>query len=175
VLAGYHAVLAARVIRHDVLVRMAAVSSVPVVNLLSDHSHPTQALADVLTMRQTIGPLGRRAVAWLGDYGNVARSLAEASALLACTSAWAAPRVQARRRQLERVPPRAAAVLAFDRPEEAVVGADAVHTGVDVDGPGRPSGGSDSGVRGWTVTERSWRRRAVRLFFTACPCTGARR
>ena len=49
VMSGYHAVLAARVFEHDKVRRMAAVSTVPVVNMLSDVSHPLQGLADVLT------------------------------------------------------------------------------------------------------------------------------
>src|SRR3954451_12534924 len=52
VMAGYHAVLAARVFDHQVVERMAAVSTVPIVNMLSDQAHPLQALADVLTMQQ---------------------------------------------------------------------------------------------------------------------------
>jgi len=43
VMAGYHAFLGARVFQHDVVQRMAAVSSVPVVNMLSDIAHPLQA------------------------------------------------------------------------------------------------------------------------------------
>src|SRR5262245_46434581 len=48
ILQGYHRILAARVFDHGVLVRMAAVADVPVVNMLSDHAHPLQALADAL-------------------------------------------------------------------------------------------------------------------------------
>ena len=156
VMAGYHAVLAARVIRHDVLVRMAAVSTVPVVNLLSDHSHPMQALADVLTMRQAIGPLGRRTVAWLGDYNNVARSLAEAGAMLGmhirlgCPDGYGPDEAE-----LERVRHLGAAtVLLFDRPEEAVVGADAVHTDVWTSmGQEAEREERAAAFAGWTVTE----------------------
>src|SRR5262245_16404908 len=46
ILQGYHAVIAARVFDHDVLVRMTRVADVPLINLLSDRSHPLQALAD---------------------------------------------------------------------------------------------------------------------------------
>ena len=46
IMSGYHAVLAARVFEHSVVERLAAAASVPVVNMLSDHSHPLQALAD---------------------------------------------------------------------------------------------------------------------------------
>jgi len=132
VMAGYHSVLAARVMHHDVLERMAAASSVPVVNLLSDRSHPMQALADVLTMRQTIGPLARRTVAWLGDYNNVARSLGEACSMLGMHVRFGCPRGYAPdETEMERLQHLGAAtVVAFHRPEEAVVGADAVHTDV---------------------------------------------
>ncbi|MEO6123370.1 MAG: ornithine carbamoyltransferase [Ilumatobacteraceae bacterium] len=82
IMAGYHAVLAARVFEHSVVARMAAVSSVPVVNMLSDHSHPLQALADVLTMTEEFGDLEGRTIAYVGDFNNVALSLAQACVML---------------------------------------------------------------------------------------------
>ena len=75
-LVGYHAVIAARVFAHSVIERMASVSSVPIVNLLSDDSHPIQVLADLLTMRQCLGRVDGLTVAFIGDANNVARSLA---------------------------------------------------------------------------------------------------
>ncbi|NDC91691.1 MAG: ornithine carbamoyltransferase, partial [Acidimicrobiia bacterium] len=81
IMAGYHHVIAARVFAHSVLQRMAKVSSVPIINMLSEQSHPLQAIADVLTMRQELGDLAKKTVAWIGDYNNVARSLLEACAL----------------------------------------------------------------------------------------------
>jgi ornithine carbamoyltransferase len=82
IMSGYHGVLAARVFDHTVVERFAAASAVPVVNMLSDHSHPLQGLADTLTMSQVLGPLAGHTVAYVGDYNNVARSLAEASVML---------------------------------------------------------------------------------------------
>jgi len=82
VMSGYHAMFTARVFDHSVLHRMAAVSSVPVVNMLSDFAHPLQAVADVLTMQQNIGELAGKTVTYVGDFNNVARSLCEATALL---------------------------------------------------------------------------------------------
>ena len=82
VMAGYHGLLAARVFDHGVVERMAAVGAVPIVNMLSDRSHPLQALADVLTMQQIHGRLAGHTIAYVGDYNNVARSLAEACVLL---------------------------------------------------------------------------------------------
>jgi ornithine carbamoyltransferase len=85
-LACYHRVLCARVFDHAVLVRMAAALErsgfdVPVVNLLCDSAHPCQAVADALTMREALGPLGGRTLAYIGDANNMSRSLAKAGLL----------------------------------------------------------------------------------------------
>jgi ornithine carbamoyltransferase len=130
VMAGYHAVLAARVFSHAVVVRMAAVSPVPVVNMLSDRSHPLQALADVLTMLQVHGDLTDRTVAWVGDYNNVARSLAEACVLLgAHVSLACPPGFAADDTELERLAGLGTGgVRQTHRPSDAVAGATAVHT-----------------------------------------------
>ena len=54
-------VIAARVFDHETLVEMAGVVEIPVVNLLSDRAHPTQAVADFLTLQELLGDLeGRR-------------------------------------------------------------------------------------------------------------------
>lgn len=96
-LSQFHGVIAARVFDHQVLERMAAVSPVPVVNLLSDRSHPLQALADLLTIEAEFGSFDGRTVTWVGDYSNVARSLGLASALVgmgvrfACPDGYAPP------------------------------------------------------------------------------------
>lgn len=57
ILAGYHAMIAARVFDHTVLERMASLNDVPIINMLSDKSHPLQSVADVLTMREEFGSL----------------------------------------------------------------------------------------------------------------------
>lgn len=133
VLAGYHAVLAARVLDHRSLVRMAAVSDVPVVNLLSDVSHPLQAVADVLTMRQVHGDLSGRTVAYVGDYCNVARSLAEACLLLGADVSLGCPEEfgpgSAELDRLAAIGSAAGAAVRWSAdPAVAVAGAVAVHT-----------------------------------------------
>ena len=57
VLTGYHGMIAARVFAHEIVERLAAAADVPVVNMLSDWSHPLQAVADALTMQQHLGDL----------------------------------------------------------------------------------------------------------------------
>jgi len=132
ILAGYHSLLAARVFAHSTVQRMAAASEIPVVNLLSDHAHPMQALADVLTMRQLLGPLGGRIVVWVGDYNNVARSLAEASVMLGAHVRIGCPDdygpSEAELERLGALGP--GDVSAHHHPAEAVKDAEAVHTDV---------------------------------------------
>jgi ornithine carbamoyltransferase len=130
-LACYHAVVCARVFEHAVLERMAAVSAVPVVNLLSDDAHPMQALADLLTLHQEFGSLVGRSIAFVGDANNVFRSLALACARagaevrLACPPDYAPDPVTLDRLRLAGVEPRIS-----HRAEEAVTRADAVYTDV---------------------------------------------
>ena len=108
---------------------MAAVADVPIVNMLSDHSHPLQAFADALTMEQVLGSLAGKTVAWVGDYNNVARSLGEISALLGAHLRFACPvGYSADLAELERLELLGAAgVTMTHRPAEAVAGAHAVH------------------------------------------------
>jgi ornithine carbamoyltransferase len=113
------AVIGARVFEHAKLVRMAGAASVPVVNLLSDDAHPLQALADLLTMRQRLGALEGRSLAYVGDGNNVCRSLMAAAALAGVDMRVATPPGYE--------PPGGSA---GHDPAEAVAGADAVYTDV---------------------------------------------
>jgi ornithine carbamoyltransferase len=130
IMEGFHALIAARVYDHDTVARLASVAEVPVVNMLSDHSHPLQAFADALTMRQNLGTLDDKTVAYVGDYNNVARSLAEISARLGMHIRLACPQgFEASDAEIERILLLgAASVEQGSRPIEMVVGADAVHT-----------------------------------------------
>ena len=92
VLSGMVDGIAARVFEHEKLLRLAEHSAVPVLNALSDHSHPCQAVADVLTMQDEFGcDLRGRTLAFIGDGNNVARSLARAAAMLGMRFVLASP------------------------------------------------------------------------------------
>ena len=130
-LACYHAAVGARVFAHGTLERLAAVSAVPVVNLLSDVSHPLQALADLLTLRQHWGALSGRGLAWVGDFSNVARSLTLGAALSGVQVTVAAPAGYGpTEADTDRVAALGGHLAVSDRPREAVAGADAVATDV---------------------------------------------
>jgi ornithine carbamoyltransferase len=68
--------LVLRVYQHATLDGLAKASSIPIINGLSDWSHPCQGLADLLTVRELFGTEQGRTVAFVGDGNNVARSLA---------------------------------------------------------------------------------------------------
>ena len=171
IMSGYHALLCARVFAHSVVERLAASASVPVINMLSDLSHPLQGLADVLTMRQELGDLRGRTVAWVGDWNNVALSLAEASAYLGMHVRIAAPKgYQATQKELDRIGSLGAADVAqFESPDECVAGADVVHTDVWTS-----MGQESENVRrmeafaGYTVTELMMSKAAAGALFMHC-------
>lgn len=72
-----------RTFAHSNLTQMAAAVGIPVVNALSDHEHPCQAVADLLTMQQSFGEdLTGRRLTYVGDGNNVAHSLLLAGALV---------------------------------------------------------------------------------------------
>jgi ornithine carbamoyltransferase len=77
VLSGMVHGIAARVFEHQSLIELAQHGSVPIINMLSDYSHPCQALADAMTLMDEFGrDLSGRTLAFIGDGNNVARSLA---------------------------------------------------------------------------------------------------
>jgi ornithine carbamoyltransferase len=82
VLSGYVQAIMARVFEHAHVLELAKWSSVPVVNGLSDFSHPCQAMADALTIQEKFGKIKGLNIAYVGDGNNVAVSLMHISAKL---------------------------------------------------------------------------------------------
>lgn len=81
VLSRYLHALVVRTFGQDRLERLAAAGSIPIINALSDSEHPCQALADLLTLQEHLGPLEKQILAYVGDGNNVAHSLLYAGAL----------------------------------------------------------------------------------------------
>ncbi len=140
VLSRYVDAIMIRTDHHAKLLELAEAATVPVINGLTDRSHPCQIMADVMTFEAHRGPIRDHTLAWTGDGNNVATSWIHAAQRfdfklrLACPPdlapdaqvlAWAAER-QAR-------------VQLFETPQEAVTGAEAVMTDVWVSmGDGEP-------------------------------------
>ena len=82
VLSRWVDVIAARVFKHETVAGLAEHGTIPVINALSDREHPIQALADLLTLREKVGPLGNDIkLAYVGDGNNVLHALLIACAL----------------------------------------------------------------------------------------------
>ena len=91
VLSGYVDGIMARTFAHDTAVKLAEFASVPVINALTDYSHPCQAMADVLTIKEHLGELKGLKIAFIGDGNNVARSLSFLCGKLAMKITIASP------------------------------------------------------------------------------------
>jgi ornithine carbamoyltransferase len=81
----------ARTFEHNTVTDLAKYSTVPVINALTDWSHPCQAMADVLTIREHREDMEGTKIAFIGDGNNVARSLAFACAKLGMKMVVASP------------------------------------------------------------------------------------
>ena len=97
VLSRYVDAITIRCFSHDMLLSLAEHATVPVVNALTERSHPCQIMADLQTMIERHGPLDGQIVTWIGDGNNVAASWIEAAARfnfqlrIACPEGYAPP------------------------------------------------------------------------------------
>jgi ornithine carbamoyltransferase len=82
----------ARTFEHQKVTDLARWSKVPVINGLTDYSHPCQAMADLMTLHERFGKLEGKTMAFIGDGNNVARSLAMACGKFAMSFILAAPK-----------------------------------------------------------------------------------
>jgi ornithine carbamoyltransferase len=117
-----------RTFAHEICVELAAESTVPVINGLTDLLHPCQLLADLLTLRERFGDLAGLRIAYVGDGFNLAQSWIEAAALahfdlrLACPAGY-----EPRPEFVQRMRQEKLGVLTRDA-VEAVRGADVIYT-----------------------------------------------
>ncbi|MGW5415450.1 ornithine carbamoyltransferase [Actinomadura geliboluensis] len=91
VMGSYSAAIVIRTYADADVTDLAAAAPIPVVNALTDGHHPLQAIADLLTVQEHFGQLRDHRIAYVGDGGNVARSLMEAAALAGMDIAVATP------------------------------------------------------------------------------------
>jgi ornithine carbamoyltransferase len=126
VLSGYCDAIMLRTDDHAKLEEMAQYATIPVINGLTDDSHPCQIMADLLTILEAGKPLPGLKVAWLGDGNNVLASIAEAAGLMQFDLVAACPQgFQPEEEAIVRASGRARVV---SDPAEAMAGADVVIT-----------------------------------------------
>jgi ornithine carbamoyltransferase len=120
-----------RTYAHADVEMLAKFASVPIINGLTDLSHPCQVLADILTVRQHLGDYRGKRVAWIGDGNNMANSWIEAAAHLGFSLRLACPEgYEPEQHFLDFASAANADVTVVRDPAEAVDGADVVTTDV---------------------------------------------
>ena len=133
VLSEYVDVVVVRANRHQTAVELAEHCTCSVINGLTDFGHPCQALADLYTIRELVGRLEGRTLAWVGDANNVARSLALGCGKLGMRMVMATPeKYQFEPPSLEWIEPKAPELdlTVTTDPAEAVCDAVAIYTDV---------------------------------------------
>ncbi len=129
VLSRYVDAIMLRTTREEKLHELADHASVPVINGLTDRTHPCQLMADVMTFEQHRGPIAGKVVAWAGDGNNMATSWLHAAARFGFTLRLACPKeLGPPRRVVEWARKEGGDVLITDEIEAAVRGADCVVT-----------------------------------------------
>lgn len=135
VLSAYVHAIVVRTFLHSAVEELARHATVPVINGLTDHHHPCQALADVFTIAEQFGSPAGRTLAYVGDGNNVAHSLIQAAAKVGMRLRVATPPgyepdaavVEGARRDAVRT---GAHLVVTHDPEEAATGADVLYTDV---------------------------------------------
>jgi ornithine carbamoyltransferase len=120
-----------RTFEHTRLLELARESRVPVLNALTDQSHPMQLLADLQVVRRAKKRLKDLSYTWIGDGNNMANSWIEAAGLLGLQLTLACPRgYEPDERELERARKRGARLRLVQDAKQAAVGADVLSTDV---------------------------------------------
>jgi ornithine carbamoyltransferase len=135
VLSRYLDAIMIRTFAQDDVEELARHATIPVINGLTDASHPCQALADVMTIRERLGRLEGVTVAYLGDGNNVCASLMVAAAKLGANFRAATPKGYEPSAEAVEIARRTAAetgatIVLLDDPRQAASGADVLYTDV---------------------------------------------
>jgi ornithine carbamoyltransferase len=131
VLSRYVDAIMIRTDRHAKLLELAEAATVPVINGLTDRSHPCQIMADVMTFEEQRGPIRGRTLAWSGDGNNVVTSWIHAAQRFDFRLRLACPRELGPAPEvLAWATERQARIELLEDPHEAVADADAVMTDV---------------------------------------------
>ena len=151
------------------LSELAQHASIPVINGLTDRSHPCQLMADVMTFEERVGPIAGRTVAWCGDGNNMAMTWIQAAARFGFELRLACPKPLS-------VPPQVSAwargegatIVETDDPRTAVEGADCVVTDTWVSMGMQPGERRHNLLQPYRVDEALMKRTAPGAIFLHC-------
>lgn len=129
VLSRYVDMIMIRCFAHKTLLELAKYGSIPVINGLTDESHPCQIMADILTFEEHCGSIENRVIAWVGDGNNVLSSWIHAAGQFNFTLNIACPiKFGPSPKALKWAEEHNAKVVLYDTPEHAVENVDAIVT-----------------------------------------------
>lgn len=129
VLSRYVDAIMMRANKHETIVAFAENATVPVINGLTDFSHPCQIIADIMTFEERQGGIAGRSIAWVGDGNNVAASWLHAAVRFGFKLRIACPaQLKPDRALVDWVKREGGDVTISDDPDAAVAGADCVVT-----------------------------------------------
>jgi ornithine carbamoyltransferase len=148
---------------------LASHATVPVINGLTDTSHPCQLMADVLTFEEHRGPIAGQVVAWCGDGNNVARSWIEAAVRFGFTLRLATPdSLRPPAELIEWARAQGGDIVLTDDPVAAVAGARCVVTDTWVSMSDDPNTNRHNLLTPYRVTEALMARAAADAIFMHC-------
>ena len=131
VLSRYVDAIMMRSTSHEKLIELAKYATVPVINGLSDKSHPCQILADIMTLEEKKGELEPLTVTWVGDSNNVATSWIHAAVRFGFSLRLGTPKLlQPALSFMEWARSEGGKLAVFEDPAEAAAGADCITTDV---------------------------------------------
>jgi ornithine carbamoyltransferase len=169
VLSRYVDVIMLRTDRVRKLAELAAYATVPVINGLTEASHPCQLMADIMTFEEHRGPIAGQTVAWLGDGNNVARSWVQAAVRFGFSLRLASPAsCEVPAETLDWARREGGDVTVTRDPAEAVSGARAVVTDCFVSMSDDPGRNSHAALAPYRVTTALMARAAPDAVFMHC-------
>lgn len=130
VLSSYVHGIVYRCYSHEMLNELAKYSSIPVINGLSDYSHPVQVLSDLFTLYEHFGDIKNLKICWIGDGNNMANSWIEAHLIFGFSLSMACPKGYEPARDLLKKASKNKNFKLTNIPEEAVKGVDVINTDV---------------------------------------------
>ncbi|HWH04594.1 MAG TPA: ornithine carbamoyltransferase [Gemmatimonadales bacterium] len=158
-----------RTFDHGEVEELAKFSTIPVINGLTDLSHPCQVLADLFTVKEALGSWEGKRIAWIGDGNNMANSWLEAAQVLGFELRLACPEgFEPNQAKLEAAKAKTK-VLVTESPEEAVAGAHVVNTDVWASmGQEGEAESRKNAFRGYTVDKALMKQADAKAIFLHC-------
>ncbi len=158
-----------RTFDHGEVEELAKFATIPVINGLTDLSHPCQVLADLFTVKEALGSWEGKRIAWIGDGNNMANSWLEAAQVLGFELRLACPEgFEPNHAKFEAAKAKTK-VLVTESPEEAVAGAHVVNTDVWASmGQEGEAESRKNAFRGYTVDKALMKQADAKAIFLHC-------